>query len=276
MTDDPILQTVLPALAATPGVAAVVLGGSRARGTATAASDYDVGLYFQRSAPLDTAALGRALAAVVDDPPGAAVTAIGEWGPWIVGGGWLRVAGQKLDILYREVEAVEAVIDDARQGVISMNYQVGHPHGFCSAHWMGEVALCRPLHDPQGVVARLKGKTAPYPSALRDILVRRFGWEALFAIENGELAAARAEQSHVAGCAYRSLCCMAQTLYALNGRYLINEKGALSEAAGFPATLADLDRRVAAVWRDIGAGAYDAALAELRRLEGELRVLSPA
>jgi hypothetical protein len=31
-----------------------------------------------------------------------------------------------------------------------MAYQPGHPHGFCSAIWMGEVVLCRPLSDSEG------------------------------------------------------------------------------------------------------------------------------
>jgi len=273
MREDPLLRSITPVLADAPGVAAVVLGGSRARGVATPTSDYDIGLLFSRAAPLDTGALAEALKAVVDDPPGVAVTAIGEWGPWIVGGGWLRVGGRKLDLLYREIEAVEAVIADARQGVISMHYQPGHPHGFCSAHWMGEIALCRPLHDPAGHVGRLKALTAPYPLALRDALVRRFGWEVLFAVENAELAAARGEQTHVAGCAYRALCCLAQVLFALNGRYLINEKGALGEAAGFPITLTGLAARVPEIWRAIGEAAFPAALAELRRLETELRAL---
>jgi hypothetical protein len=30
------------------------------------------------------------------------VTAIGEWGPWINGGGWLQLEGRPVDLLYRE------------------------------------------------------------------------------------------------------------------------------------------------------------------------------
>jgi len=36
---------------------------------------------------------------------------------------------------------------------------------------------------------------------------------------------------------YRALCCIGQILFALNRRYLINEKGALAEAAAFTCTL---------------------------------------
>ena len=142
-TPDPLLERVSPALAAVPGVVAVALGGSRATGAAHAASDYDIGLYFSERAGLDVKRLLEAAKGLVDDPAAAQVTEVGGWGPWIVGGGWLTIAGKKVDLLYRPIESVERVISDCREGRVSMDYQPGHPHGFCSAIWMGEVALCR-------------------------------------------------------------------------------------------------------------------------------------
>ena len=64
-----------------------------------------------------------------------------------------------------------------------------------------------------------------------------FLWEVQFSIANGEIAIARGERTHIAGCVYRALCCIGQVLFALSRRYVINEKGALAEAAGFPSTL---------------------------------------
>jgi hypothetical protein len=52
----------------------------------------------------------EAAKALVDDPSAAAVTEVGGWGPWIVGGGWLTIAGSKVDLLYRPIESVEKVI----------------------------------------------------------------------------------------------------------------------------------------------------------------------
>ena len=271
--DDPLLSRIIPDLIGVPGLAAIVLGGSRARGTATASSDHDLGLYFHRARPLDTDALLQAIRPLVDHPETAAVTDIGEWGPWIVGGGWLRIDGRKVDLLYREIEAVDAVIANASAGRISMHYQPGHPHGFCSAHWMGEVALCRPLHDLDGAVADLKARTRPYPRALGKALIGEFLWEVEFSIENARLGAARGDPTHVAGCAYRALCCAAQVLFALNGEYLINEKAALEVAQGFRLTIADLSGRSDAVWGAIGGRDFDAALGALRRLDDDLRAL---
>jgi hypothetical protein len=271
MSSDPLLNRIVPVLAEVPGVAAIALGGSRARGTATAASDYDIGLYFSAAAPLDTTRLLEAVKSFSDAPETSEVTPIGGWGPWIVGGGWLTVDGRKVDLLYRNLEDVAKTIDSCRTGDIAMHYQPGHPHGFSPAIWMGEIALCQPLHDPGNRLAALKERTSPYPASLRDALVKRFQWEILFAIENAELAIARDEQTHIAGCAYRALACLAQVLFALNGRYLINEKGALPEAAAFPRTLASLNERVAGVWKSIGRKEFGAALASLRHIEQELK-----
>ncbi len=198
---DFVLSRVVEALRSVPGLSALVLGGSRGRGTAGPASDYDLGLYYEPDAPLDIEALRAAIAPLVDDPA-STVTDLGGWGPWINGGGWLTLGGAEVDLLYRDLGRVRAVIADAREGRFSMNYQPGHPHGFCSVIWMGEAATCQPLLDPAGVIAGLKRQAWPYPEALRDALVARFGWEVDFAIDNAELAARRGEPAphrHSAG-----------------------------------------------------------------------------
>jgi len=274
MPPDPILSRLVPVLAEVPGVAAIALGGSRARGTAIESSDYDIGLYFSTAEPLDTDRLLPAVRRLVDNPDAAEVTPIGGWGPWIVGGAWLSIDGRKIDLLYRNLDDVGRVIDACRAGEVAMHYQPGHPHGFCSAIWMGEVALAVPLHDPNGALAALKAKTSPYPKPLGEALIKRFAWEPLFAIENAELAAARGEQTHIAGCAYRALASTAQVLFAANARYLINEKGALQEAAAFPRTIPDLVRRAAEIWRSIGEQDFATTLVSLRDLERDLKAIA--
>jgi hypothetical protein len=237
-------------------------------------SDYDVGLYYGPDEPLDTEGLLNVARGLVDDSTAAAVTPVGGWGPRIVGGGWLLIEGLKVDLLYRGVEPVRAVISECRAGQISVEYQPGHPHGFCSAIWMGEVALCQPLHDPKGVIARMKASTSPYPDKLREALLEKFLWEVMFSIQNGEIATARGEQTHIAGCAYRALCCIGQVLFALNPRFLINEKGALVEAAEFPCTISRLPDRIANVWAAFGRSEFSIALSDLRALDGEVQALA--
>lgn len=274
MPHEPLLSRLTSDLAAVPGIAAIVLGGSRARSSAHPASDYDIGLYFTAAIQLDTERLLAAVKAMADSPAATSVTPIGEWGPWIVGGAWLSVDGHKVDLLYRNADAVEAVMDSCRAGVVTMDYQPGHPHGFCSAIWMGEIAYCQPLHDPQALIARLKSIAKPYPQPLRDALIRRFQWEVSFGIDNAELAVARGEQTHVAGCIYRSLACVAQVLFALNERYLINEKGALLEAAHLPLTIPHLAEQAKEVWRLIGEDALAPACDVSREIDRQLQRLT--
>lgn len=166
--------------------------------------------------------------------PGGEVTPIGGWGPWINGGGWLRVEGRKVDLLYRDLAKVRAVIDACRAGRIERHYQPGHPHAFVSAIWMGEVAEPRILWDPTGALAALAALTSPYPPALARAIIDSFLWEATFALQNARTSLHRRDPAYVAGCLFRSVACLAQVLHALNGRYLLNEKGAVAAASRLP------------------------------------------
>jgi len=177
MRNDPITELVNAALASVPGVAAVVLGGSRARGTATPDSDHDFGLYYESEVPIDVAALKDAITPHLDDPRECTITPIGEWGPRINGGAWLSIDGHKVDLLYRDLNKVRTAIEDCRAGRIVMDYQPGHPHGFCSSIYAGEIATCRPLSDPNEVVDRLKAQTLPFPAALKQAVIAKFQWE---------------------------------------------------------------------------------------------------
>ena len=117
-----------------PGIVAIVAGGSKARGTADTFSDTDLGLYYDRQNPLIVGVLDAVAAECDDRRRSGLVTAIGEWGPWIDGGGWLQMDGHPVDLLYRETSKVEAVLDDVIDGRIEVAYQPGHPFGFFVFH----------------------------------------------------------------------------------------------------------------------------------------------
>jgi hypothetical protein len=265
-----IVERLSEALRPVRGLAALVLGGSRARGIGSVSSDYDLGLYYEAEIPLQIDDLRTAIAPLVDHPIQSTVTALGGWGRWINGGAWLSISNQKVDLLYRDLAQVRAVVAECQAGRISMNYQPGHPHGFCSAIWMGEVATCESVRDDAGVIAELKTRAWPFPNQLRQALISRFHWEVIFSIENAEIAAHRDEQTHIAGCVYRALCCTAQVLFAVNRQYLINEKGAIAEAATFPETIEELADTSAKIWATIGARKFPSALQLLRRMASDL------
>ncbi len=144
------------------GVVAVALGGSWARGEAHADSDVDLGIYYEPERPFGIEDLRRLAKELDDRHPTDAVTEFGGWGPWINGGGWLVIGGRRVDWIYRDLALVRRIIEECRAGETSVHYQPGHPHGFHTHIYMGEVHLCVPLHDAEGVLEYLKSLTEPY------------------------------------------------------------------------------------------------------------------
>ena len=77
---------------AIPGMKAVVLGGSFARGRARPESDIDLYLFYSESSPFSIQGL-RELAEAVNDSPAPGVTDFYGWGRWVNGGAWLTIGG---------------------------------------------------------------------------------------------------------------------------------------------------------------------------------------
>lgn len=272
-----LLDRLVERLRRVEGIVAIALGGSHAGGHATPTSDLDVGLYYDAVLPIDMAALADAISLLDEQPRPGLITPIGEWGPWINGGGWLHIEGQAVDLLYRDLARVAQVCEACAVGQVEVAYQPGHPHGFVSSIYAGEVAHCRPLWDPAGVVAGLKARVLPYPLALQATLLAKFGWEMGFALETGRKAAQRGDVAYVAGCCFRSVACLVQVLFALNREYLLNEKGAVRLADALPGAPVRLAARIQAAFAHLASPAdYGAALDELAALVAECNQLTAA
>lgn len=238
------LTKVSSRLAEVSGVSAVTLGGSRATGTAHDDSDIDLGLFYSRANQPDFDALLECLSALDDRGRPDGYGTYGEWGPWINGGAWLRVDGFKTDVLLREIERVRDVLEQCASGEPRIYYQVGHPHGFCTTIYAGEVTTNIPLHDPDGVLPRLRAIVDPYPDRLAEALIGQFGWEAKFSIDIARSAASRGDVHYVSGCAFRAVACLNQVLFAANRRYVLNEKGATVLAENLPVAPAGYRGRI--------------------------------
>jgi len=226
-----------------PGVLGVVLGGSRARRDHTPESDTDLGLYYRR--PLDTEALD-ALAKRVGGPS-AAVTEPGGWGPWVDGGGWLRIDGEPVDWIYRDLDRVAAVWQSAREGRYSFHHQAGHPLGFADISYPGELALGQILADPAGELAALREQVRVYPPALTEALVGGM-WEGDFLVAVARKAVPRRDCTYVAGCLFRLVGVCVHALHGAGQRWLINEKGAVASAAAIPGAPRGFRERAEAVF----------------------------
>jgi hypothetical protein len=226
---DAWLSELAARLARVPGVAAVTLGGSRARSAHTDASDFDVGVYYRP--PLDTAALGQLACDVAG--PTAVVTEPGAWGPWVDGGAWLRINGVAVDWIYRDIDRVQQCWVRAERGVFDFHAQTGHPFGVPDFAYPGEVALGVVLADNTGQLSALHSQTQSYPPALAEALLSRLS-EADFLVGVLRKSLRRADPVWVAGCLFRVVLLCTHALHGRAGRWLVNEKGALASAAALP------------------------------------------
>src|SRR5215470_16998356 len=111
------IRDLVDGLAAMRGVVAVVLGGSRGNQQADAASDWDLGVYYRGeidASPL--AAYGTV------QPPGA-------WGRIMNGGAWLQLAGEKVDVILRDLDMVEYWTRRAEKGEFEVDPLQGYLAG---------------------------------------------------------------------------------------------------------------------------------------------------
>ena len=260
----PELSATLAArLAQVPGVRAVSLGGSRARGQAQPDSDIDLGLYYRAEAPFDLTALSK-LCRELDDSGSAQPTPLGGWGPWVDGGAWLTVQGVRVDFIYRELGRVQKSVQDALSGHIKLHAQPGHPHGIHSHHYAAELALGQILFDPERELEALNVRLNGYPAVLKAALIAHYDWQPDFWLSSAAKGKARGDVHYAQGCAYQAGMAMVQVICARGEVWLTNEKRAVALASGVPGAPADFATRVNAALRDLDLDALQALTSELK------------
>ncbi|MFC9118736.1 nucleotidyltransferase domain-containing protein [Streptomyces sp. NPDC057067] len=267
----PSVAAMASRLARLPGIEAVALGGSRASGTHRPDSDWDLGVYYRGAPDLD------ALTALASDVQGAPaeVAGPGGWGPWVNGGAWLTVDGVAVDWILRDLDRVESVWSDCREGRYQVGIQPGHPLGFWSPCYVGEVALGRVLEDPRGDLASLQEAVRAYPEPLRRALTGAV-WEADFSVASARKSAPSGDTLHVSLCLARAFGVLAQALHAHHRVWCLNEKGALASAAALPGTPADFAARVSKALRGLDAAAVETAAGVVRDVRAVLDRGAPA
>ncbi|MGW0701598.1 nucleotidyltransferase domain-containing protein [Streptomyces sp. NPDC002867] len=259
------IETMSRRLTAVAGVRAVALGGSRARGAHRPDSDWDLGVYY-RGEP-DVAALAELASELAGEP--VEVAGPGGWGPWVDGGAWLTVDGAAVDWILRDLDRVRRVWADCRAGRYETGVQPGHPLGFWSPAYAGEVALCRVLDDPTGELGELRAQTATYPEPLRAALVEA-AWEAEFSVAVARKSAGSGDTLHVSLCLSRAFGVLVQSLHAYHRVWCLNEKGALAAAAALPGVPGDFTARVSAALAGLDAAAVESAGELVREVRSRL------
>jgi predicted nucleotidyltransferase len=271
-----ILSEVVASVSKIDGIVAIVLGGSRARGTADELSDIDLGIYYDASRPFSTVALGAAAQDLDDRHEAGLVTDFGAWGPGVNGGGWLEIRGHHVDFLYRELGVVREAIDECIAGRPRSIYQLGHPLGFHMQIYAGEVQVCCSLYATDNSIAELKSLVREYPEKFRAAIVIKHMFDAEFEISIAAKPATRGDVMYVAGCLFRAAGFMTLVLYALNRKFFLNEKGAFAESRQFtikPARFHDDVARILGNVGDTPAG-LSASVEDFQRIAQEMRVIA--
>jgi predicted nucleotidyltransferase len=239
-----LVSSLAGRLGAITGVKAVVLGGSHARGRARPGSDIDLYILYSEAAPFSILSI-RELAEAVNNMPGTGVTDFYGWGPWVNGGAWLTIGDQRVDFIYRNLEQMERVIAEAEAGQYELHYAQQPPFGFFSGAYLGEIAVCIPLFDPEARLEVLKQRVATYPEALRQAVVQDYLWQAELGLTAfAPKFAGRSGAYGTAACLARAVNQLLLVLFALNRKYLIDDKTALAEAAEFERVPQEFERRV--------------------------------
>ncbi len=222
-----ILLQIVQTFNGISGIDAIVLGGSYATGTATKESDIDIGIYYDE-ANFDISTFKQKATLLDDEHRNNIITNPGDWGPWINGGGWLQINGIAVDILFRNSRKVITVIEDCIDGKISIDYQCGHPFGFVNSIYIGEVVYCRILQSNNNIITQQKEALVNIPQSYRDAVIEKFLWECEFSQQCGKKSIGKGDILYAAGSLFRCAVSLLQVLYAINGMFMLNEKGSLN------------------------------------------------
>lgn len=225
MKIESILESIVNAFKTVEGVDAIVLGGSRATKTENEFSDIDIGIYYNEE--FDIEAFKENASMIEDMNRKDCITNLGDWGPWINGGGWLTIDNIPVDILFRSTRKVSQCIEDCKKGIITIDYQCGHPFGFINSIYMGEVFYCKILYSNSDEIQKLKNSLKIFPTNYKKSAIEKFLWECEFSLMCGKKAVEKDDIVTVSGSIYRSVMCLIYALYAENEIHCINEKGSL-------------------------------------------------
>ena len=192
------------------GAAAVALGGSRALGVGDD-GDWDLGLYYRGSIDLSTLAVRGTVY-----PPG-------SWGRLMNGGAWLQCDGLKVDVLLRDLDAVEHWARRTEEGEFEIDALLGYIAGVPTYLHSAELASCRPLrgHLP----------SAPFPVKLQASAPAKWRFCRSFSLDYARMHARRGDVVGTTAQAAKAVIEEAHAVACERGHWVCNEKR-LVEIAG--------------------------------------------
>jgi predicted nucleotidyltransferase len=202
-------------LASLAGVTAVALGGSRAQGTPSSASDWDFAVYYRGRFDPDELRAKRWSGTVSE---------IGGWGGGVMNGGaWLTIDDRRVDVHYRDLDDVEHWCGEASHGRFDKQqllfYVAGIPTYVVMAELATNVVLAGHLPRPE------------YPEVLSRLAARRWRGDAIASLDYGRAALQRRGDVTVAlANTTRSLIEASHARLAHRRWWVLNEKGLVEHA----------------------------------------------
>jgi hypothetical protein len=207
----PAVGALVDELAELPGAIAVVLGRARVHTSVAPDRDWDLGLYYRGA--IDLTALG---ARGTVHPPG-------SWGRVMNGGAWLQCGGHKVDVLLRDLDAVEHWTRRAEQGEFEVDSLLGYLAGIPTYTLTAELASCRLL------------------PALTASGTLRWRFCRSFSLDYARVLASRGDAVGAIGHAARAVMEEGHARLCERGEWVCNEKR-LIESAGLPAVQSIFER----------------------------------
>ena len=190
-----------------PGAVAVTLRGPRAGDALHPTGDWAFGLYYRDAIRVDDVrALG--FEGTVVEP--------GAWGRLANGGAFLTVEDQRVDLLYRDLDAVQHWLDEADAGRYEVDQVEGYLAGMATYVLAGELAVAELL---AGELPR-----PVFPDPLRQAAPERWRRSAGFSLAIADAAAERHDVVSCAGLLAKAATEAAQGAVAERGEWALNEK----------------------------------------------------
>jgi len=215
--DEAFVAHIVEALASISGMEAIHLGGSRGNGRAHPSSDWDLGVYFR--GPIDHSAIEAVAKAQGWDGE---VFPAGAWGPVMNGGAWLRIDGRKVDLLWRDLDAIDRLLDEAEQGQFEVFRIPFYLTGIPSYVPLAELSAGTVLWGDLPFTAM--------PPLLRRTAARWWADTARLELAYAEKEAQRGSVVTCLGMLVRVLLDVAHATLATEGRWPTNEKRMIEDA----------------------------------------------
>lgn len=251
--DEKLAREIADRLGSLDGVTAVAWDEGLTLGAFEREADIRLLLFYRDEAPPELGAFRTLAEAYHPDLPEHAIQDFWAEGPVLNGGGWLWAEGRRVEWRYRELGQLEKMIEMGVRGEIVVQPEPGYVNAFYGHYRMGEVASAEPLHDPEGILSKLRERTQPFPEPLRRQLIDTFMHEADLLLHGAQRASIEPELLYATGCLHRTVGCLVQVLFAVNRQYLTGERGVLEALMRLPFRPDHFDRVATGILASPGA-----------------------